>query len=150
MGYMPWWLKKSEEPSSDKPCPVTNRLLSLGQERDAPLPRWKNADLQEFAREDPKHGETVLLARRASAIATGGAVVGGLALTAYNYRYSRSAGGALLTLVVGTVTSWAVTEEAANVSLGLYRHNAMEANFKFLDWWAAKNPPAPASAEASH
>ncbi|CAI7782945.1 unnamed protein product [Closterium sp. NIES-53] len=59
-------------------------------------------------------------------------------------RYNRN-DGAFLTLVVGAVTSWAVTEEAANIGLGLYKFSSMDANFKFIDWWAARHPEARAA-----
>ena len=48
--------------------------------------------------------------------------------------------GAFLALLVGTAASWAVSEEAVNVGLGLYKFNALDANKRFVDWWAARNP----------
>ncbi|CAI5534465.1 unnamed protein product [Closterium sp. Naga37s-1] len=143
-GYTPWWMKKGGEGEA-KSCPTVNRLLDLSQGRETPLPRWTKADIEAFAKEDPVHGNQVLLSRQASLMAAGGAAVGGLALAAYSYRYSRSAGGAFLALVVGAVTSWAVTEEVANIGLGLYKFSSMDANFKFIDWWAARHPEVPAA-----
>ncbi|GJP42940.1 hypothetical protein CLOM_g2462 [Closterium sp. NIES-68] len=143
-GFTPWWMGKAGE-GEEQSCPTMNRLFDLSQGRESPLPRWTKADIEAFAKEDPVHGNQVLLSRQASLIATGGAAVGGLALAAYNYRYSRSIGGAFLTLVVGAVTSWAVSEEAANIGLGLYKFSPMDANFKFIDWWAAKHPEVPAA-----
>ena len=42
-------------------------------------------------------------------------------------------------MVVGTAASWAITEEAANVCLGLYKVDAMDVNLKFIDWWVRQN-----------
>ncbi|CAI7928293.1 unnamed protein product [Closterium sp. NIES-54] len=156
---LPRWTKSDIEAFA-KEDPVHGnqvRLTAGRKERDAfrsllisrtylypalPLPPRAPSSIAPHA---PSPFAQVLLSRQASLMAAGGAAVGGLALAAYSYRYSRSAGGAFLTLVVGAVTSWAVTEEAANIGLGLYKFSSMDANFKFIDWWAARHPEARAA-----
>jgi len=78
--------------------------------------------------------------RQGATIATVGALTGGVATAALSYRYSKNGVGMVAALVGGTVFSWAIAEEGANLGLGLYKFNCMDTNLKFLDWWQQKHP----------
>lgn len=78
--------------------------------------------------------------RQGATVAAVGALTGGVATAALSYRYSKSGVGMVAALVGGTVFSWAIAEEGANLGLGLYKFNCMDTNLKFLDWWQQKHP----------
>lgn len=78
--------------------------------------------------------------RQGATIAAVGALTGGVATAALSYRYSKNGVGMVAALVGGTVFSWAIAEEGANLGLGLYKFNCMDTNLKFLDWWQQKHP----------
>lgn len=136
VGYRPWWAVDKE--AWKKQFSFVTKITSLRENQEEPLPPWTPADIEVFAKEDPVSGDQLKLVRQGAMISAVGGLVGGLGTAAYSYRYSRSVGGAALTLVFGLATSWAVSEEAANIGLGLYKINAMDANLKFLEWWKAK------------
>lgn len=133
----PWWAIDKE--GWRRKFKYVEKLNDLRKGRDAPLPPWTAADVELFAQQDPVNGPRVLLSRQASNISAGGAAVGGLSTALYAYRSSRSLGGAFLTLIVGTATSWAVAEEAANVGLGLYSFSPLDANLEFIKWWQSRH-----------
>eukprot|EP00271_Cylindrocystis_brebissonii_P022486 TRINITY_DN8673_c0_g1_i1.p1 TRINITY_DN8673_c0_g1~~TRINITY_DN8673_c0_g1_i1.p1 ORF type:complete len:150 (+),score=32.32 TRINITY_DN8673_c0_g1_i1:240-689(+) len=134
-GYRPWWAIDKE--AWKRKFSIVAEISSIKE--IGPLPKWTEEDVQKFAKEEPVYGDQLLRLRQASQISGIGALVGGLGTSLYSYRYSRSVGGAALVLVFGVTASYALSEEAANLGLGLYKFDAMETNFKFLHWWKAQS-----------
>jgi len=132
-GYKPWWaIDKVAWREAFAPF---YKFTSISERRDAPLPPWSEADVQEFIKSDPVYGPQLQLVRQGATIANVGAVLGGLATAGVTLRYSKNLPGALIAFVGGAAMSWTVAEEGANLGLGLYKFNCMDTNLKFLDWW---------------
>ncbi|KAJ7551412.1 hypothetical protein O6H91_06G014300 [Diphasiastrum complanatum] len=137
-GYKPWWAVDKE--AWRERFAIVYKLGSISQNRDKPLPPWTEKDVQEFINTDPEYGHQLKLIRQAAKAAALGGVLGGFTSAAICYRYSRSSHGAILGFVAGAAVGWALTEEGANLALGLYKYNSnMDANLKFLQWWQKKS-----------
>lgn len=136
--YRPWWMEKPERLKHAFPF-----LTALGGVRNIgdgkPLPPWTAADVELFAKDDPVYGPQVLKSRDVAQAAAVGAGAGGLASAAYCLRASKSPAGSFLVLLIGTAASWALTEEVASLAYGLHKFSPLEANIKFLEWWAQKH-----------
>eukprot|EP00850_Spirogloea_muscicola_P008716 SM000047S16855 [mRNA] locus=s47:363872:364977:- [translate_table: standard] len=132
-GERPWWAVDTA--AFRDHFRILYAVGGARQGRDAPLPPWSDADVDEFARQDPVHGPQLKLVRQAGAAAAGGALAGGLAAAIFAYQKSRSALTAAAVLPLGAVTAYVVTESAATLALGLYKTDALAVNLKFLDWW---------------
>jgi len=57
--------------------------------RDKPLPRWTNADVEEFIQLDLVYGPQRKLTRQAAKIATTGSVIGAVSTAGVSWKYSR-------------------------------------------------------------
>eukprot|EP01018_Ginkgo_biloba_P023633 Gb_25569 [translate_table: standard] len=106
--------------------------------RDKPLPKWSDADVEEFIQSDPVYGPQLKLARQAAKIAAGGSAIGAISTAGVTWKYSRSGLGVVLSLGAGAAFGWVFGKEVANHALRLYRFDCMDAQLKFFDWWEKK------------
>ncbi|KAJ9697088.1 hypothetical protein PVL29_009030 [Vitis rotundifolia] len=61
--------------------------------RDKPLPKWSDSDVEEFIASDPVYGPTLRTTREAAKFAVAGAVIGAVSTAAVSWKYSRSPHG---------------------------------------------------------
>ncbi|GBG79363.1 hypothetical protein CBR_g29511 [Chara braunii] len=130
-GYKPWWA--IDKQAWREVFSIYYKIKSVNQDLE-PLPAWTIADVAEFAEEDPVHGPQVQNLQKAATAAAVAAAVGGTASLAFILRQSRNVPAAAVGLVGGAAVSWALAEEIANYSLGLFKFEGMDANLKFLEW----------------
>ncbi|CAM8967236.1 hypothetical protein QQ045_003695 [Rhodiola kirilowii] len=106
--------------------------------RDKPLKRWTDADVEAFIASDPVHGPTLQTAREAIKYAVVGSAIGAGSTAGVAWRFSKSPHGTVLALGAGAVFGMTFGKEVANHALQLYKLDTMAAQVKFLDWWASK------------
>ncbi|GBG82722.1 hypothetical protein CBR_g36250 [Chara braunii] len=130
-GYKPWWA--IDKQAWREAFSIYYKIKSVEQDAE-PLPAWTSADVAEFAKEDPVHGAQVQALQKAGTAAAVAAAVGGAGSLAFILRQARNVPAAAVGLVGGAAVSWALAEEVANYSLGLFKFEGMNANLKFLEW----------------
>lgn len=106
--------------------------------RDKPIPKWSDSDVEEFIASDPVYGPTLRTTREAAKFAVAGAVIGAVSTAAVSWKYSRSPHGAVLSFAAGGVFGVTFGQEFASHWLQLYRLDTLGAEVKFLEWWERK------------
>lgn len=106
--------------------------------RDKPLPKWSDADVEEFIQSDPVYGPQLKLTRQAAKIAATGSLIGAVSTAGVSWKYSRHGIGAILSFGAGAAFGWVFGKEIANHTLRLYKFDCMDAQLKFFEWWEKK------------
>lgn len=107
--------------------------------RDKPLPKWNDADVEEFIQSDPVYGPQLKLTRQAAKIAATGSLIGAVSTAGVSWKYSRHGIGAILSFGAGAAFGWVFGKEIANHTLRLYKFDSMDAQLKFFEWWEKKS-----------
>ncbi|KAH9291713.1 hypothetical protein KI387_043096, partial [Taxus chinensis] len=58
--------------------------------RDKPLPKWSDADVEEFVQSDPVYGPQLQLTRQAAKISAAGSLIGAVSTAGVTLKYSKS------------------------------------------------------------
>ncbi|CAM8895470.1 unnamed protein product [Rhodiola kirilowii] len=106
--------------------------------REKPLKRWTDDDVEAFIASDPVHGPTLKTARQAINYAVVGSAIGAGSTAGVAWKFSKTPHGTALALGAGAVFGMIFGKEVANHALQLYKLDTMAAQVKFLDWWASK------------
>ncbi|GLJ07437.1 hypothetical protein SUGI_0067120 [Cryptomeria japonica] len=106
--------------------------------RDKPLPKWTEADVEEFVQSDPVYGPQLQLTREAAKISAAGSLVGAVSTAGVAMKYSKNGLGTLLSFGAGAAFGWVFGKEVANHTLQLYKFDTMDAQIKFFNWWEKK------------
>ncbi|XP_078158632.1 succinate dehydrogenase subunit [Carex rostrata] len=106
--------------------------------RDQPLPKWSDADVDEFIASDPVYGPQLKALRESRKFALGGAAIGAGHLGGIAMKYSKAPHGVLLATGFGAVCGAVFGSEVAEHWYGLYKMDKQQANLRFLYWWEDK------------
>lgn len=106
--------------------------------RDQPLPKWSDADVDEFIASDPVYGPQLKALRESRKFALGGALVGAAHLGGVAIKYSKSPHGVVLATGFGALTGAVLGSEVAEHWYQLYKMDKQGANLRFIYWWEDK------------
>jgi hypothetical protein len=106
--------------------------------RDKPLPKWTDADVDEFIASDPVYGPQLKAMRESRKFALGGALVGGAHLGGIALKYSKAPHGVVLATGFGAICGAVVGSEVAEHWYQLYKTDKQGANLRFIYWWEDK------------
>ncbi|XP_062194919.1 succinate dehydrogenase subunit 6, mitochondrial-like [Phragmites australis] len=106
--------------------------------RAEPLPKWSDADVQEFIASDPVYGPQLKALRESRKFALAGALVGGAHLGGVAFKYSKAPHGVVLATGFGALTGAVLGSEVAEHWYQLYNMDKQGANLRFIYWWEDK------------
>uniref|UniRef100_A0A453S2K6 Glycine zipper 2TM domain-containing protein n=1 Tax=Aegilops tauschii subsp. strangulata TaxID=200361 RepID=A0A453S2K6_AEGTS len=106
--------------------------------RDQPLPKWSDADVEEFIASDPVYGPQLKALRESRKFALGGALAGAAHLGGVAFKYSKSPHGVVLATGFGALTGAVLGSEVAEHWYELYKMDKQGANLRFIYWWEDK------------
>uniref|UniRef100_A0A0E0LQL3 Glycine zipper 2TM domain-containing protein n=1 Tax=Oryza punctata TaxID=4537 RepID=A0A0E0LQL3_ORYPU len=98
--------------------------------RDKPLPKWTDADVDEFIASDPVYGPQLKAMRESRKFALGGALVGGAHLGGIALKYSKAPHGVVLATGFGAICGAVVGSEVAEHWYELYKTDKQGANLR--------------------
>ncbi|KAK8965257.1 hypothetical protein KSP40_PGU010109 [Platanthera guangdongensis] len=109
---------------------------------EKPLPKWIDADVDEFIASDPVYGTQLKAVRESRKYAATGALLGAVHLGGISFKYSKSphaaAAGVILAAGFGAVCGGVFGAEVAEHVKQLYKLDKQAANLRFLYWWEEK------------
>ncbi|URE11537.1 hypothetical protein MUK42_24386 [Musa troglodytarum] len=106
--------------------------------RTEPLPKWTDADVEEFIASDPFYGPQLNAIRESRKYAIFGALLGAAHLGGVSLRYSKSPHGFVLATGFGALCGGVLGLEVAEHWKQLYKIDKQAANLRFLYWWEDK------------
>nr|CAD1838837.1 unnamed protein product [Ananas comosus var. bracteatus] len=106
--------------------------------REKPLPKWTDADVEEFIASDPVYGPQLKALRESRKFAIAAAVVGAAHLGGVSFKYSKSPHGVVLATGFGALCGAVFGAEVAEHWNQLYKIDKQAANLRFLYWWEDK------------
>ncbi|KAJ8477006.1 hypothetical protein OPV22_020733 [Ensete ventricosum] len=106
--------------------------------RREPLPKWTDADVEEFIASDPVYGPQLKVIRESRKYAIFGALLGAAHLGGVSLRYSKSPHGFVLATGFGVLCGGVLGLEVAEHWKQLYKIDKQAANLRFLYWWEDK------------
>ncbi|AQK78248.1 Succinate dehydrogenase subunit 6 mitochondrial [Zea mays] len=111
--------------------------------RAEPLPKWSDADVDEFIASDPVYGPQMRFPqlkalRESRKFALAGALVGAAHLGGVALKYSKAPHGVLLATGFGAITGAVLGSEVADHWYQLYEMDKQGANLRFIYWWEDK------------
>ncbi|CAL9769667.1 unnamed protein product, partial [Musa acuminata subsp. burmannicoides] len=106
--------------------------------RKEPLPKWTDADVEEFIASDPVYGPQLKAIRESRKYAIGGALFGAAHLGGVSLGYSKSPHGFVLATAFGALCGGVFGLEVAEHWGQLYKIDKQAANLRFLYWWEDK------------
>ncbi|XP_042378605.1 succinate dehydrogenase subunit 6, mitochondrial-like [Zingiber officinale] len=106
--------------------------------RKEPLPKWTDADVEEFIASDPIYGPQLQAIRESRKYAVAGALLGGAHLGGVSLKYSKSPHGFVLATGFGALCGGVLGMEVAEHWKQLYKIDKQAANLRFLYWWEDK------------
>ncbi|KAG0501755.1 hypothetical protein HPP92_001827 [Vanilla planifolia] len=109
---------------------------TLGWEK--PLPKWTDADVEEFISSDPVYGPQLKAIQESRKYVAFGATLGAAQLGGISLKYSKSPHGFLLATGFGALCGGVLGAEVADHVKKLYKVDKQGVNLRFLYWWEDK------------
>ncbi|KAJ6798480.1 succinate dehydrogenase subunit 6, mitochondrial [Iris pallida] len=106
--------------------------------RKDPLPKWTDADVDEFVASDPIYGPQLKALRESRKFAVAGAALGAAHLGGISLKYSKSPHGVVIATGFGALCGGIFGSEVAEHWYQLYKIDKQGANLRFLYWWEDK------------
>ncbi|AQK51076.1 Succinate dehydrogenase subunit 6 mitochondrial [Zea mays] len=106
--------------------------------RAEPLPKWSDADVDEFIASDPVYGPQLKALRESRKFALAGAFAGAAHLGGVALKYSKAPHGVVLATGFGAITGAVLGSEVAEHWYQLYKMDKQGANLRFIYWWEDK------------
>ncbi|XP_038990222.1 succinate dehydrogenase subunit 6, mitochondrial-like isoform X2 [Phoenix dactylifera] len=106
--------------------------------RAEPLPKWTDADVEEFIASDLVYGPQLKALRESRKYAIVGALLGAAHLGGVSWKYSKSPHGFVLATGFGALCGGVLGSEVAEHWKQLYKIDKQGANLRFLYWWEDK------------
>ncbi|XP_042427297.1 succinate dehydrogenase subunit 6, mitochondrial-like [Zingiber officinale] len=106
--------------------------------RKEPLPKWTDADVEEFIASDPVYGLQLKAIRQSRKYAVAGGLLGAAHLGGVSLKYSKSPHGFVLATGFGALCGGVLGMEVAEHWKQLYKIDKQAANLRFLYWWEDK------------
>ncbi|XP_072991280.1 succinate dehydrogenase subunit 6, mitochondrial [Typha latifolia] len=106
--------------------------------REKSLPKWTEADVEEFIASDPVYGPQLKALRESRKYAMVGAALGAAHLGGVSLKYSKSPHGVILATGFGALCGAVFGSEVAEHWNQLYKIDKQGANLRFLYWWEDK------------
>ncbi|KAH7663840.1 Nucleoside phosphorylase domain-containing protein [Dioscorea alata] len=106
--------------------------------RREPLPKWTDADVEEFIASDPVYGPQLKALRESKKYGIAGALLGAAHLGGISWKYSKSPHGFVLATGFGALCGGVFGLEVAEHVKQLYKFDKQAANLRFLYWWEDK------------
>nr|XP_009404936.1 PREDICTED: succinate dehydrogenase subunit 6, mitochondrial isoform X2 [Musa acuminata subsp. malaccensis] len=106
--------------------------------RRKPLPKWTDADVEEFIASDPVYGPQLKDIRESRKYAIFGALLSAAHLGGVSLRYSKSPHGFVLATGFGALCGGVLGLEVAEHWKQLYKIDKQATNLRFLYWWEDK------------
>ncbi|MQM16068.1 hypothetical protein Taro_049019 [Colocasia esculenta] len=106
--------------------------------RDEPLPRWSDADIEEFIASDPVYGPQLRTTMKSKKFGAIGALLGAAHLAGVAFKYSKSPHGTILAGAFGAACGMNFGMEVANHWYQLYKIKPADAHLRFMYWFEDK------------